>query len=87
MARHYYRTNVPLPIMIVWWVFLGACALIFMIYDAVFKAPERKERAEAQAQWERNILMAGNLNRNTHQKMKSSAGFSSTDTTRRVAQR
>jgi len=53
MARHYYRTNVPLPIMVIWWVFLGVCAVIFMIYDAVFKAPERRERAEAQAQWER----------------------------------
>lgn len=53
MARHYYRTNVPLPVMIVWWVFLGACAVVFIIYDAVFKAPERKTQAEAQAVWER----------------------------------
>ena len=53
MARHYYRTNVPLPIMIVWWGFLGVCVVIFMIYDALFKAPERKAQAEAQMQWER----------------------------------
>lgn len=53
MARHYYRTNVPLPVMILWWGFLGVCAVIFMIYDAIFKAPERKSRAEAQATWER----------------------------------
>ncbi len=53
MARHYYRTNVPLPIMIIWWVFLGACFVVFMIYDAVFKAPERKAQAEAQVLWER----------------------------------
>jgi hypothetical protein len=39
--------------MVIWWVFLGICVVIFMIYDAVFKAPERRERAEAQAQWER----------------------------------
>jgi hypothetical protein len=53
MARHYYRTNVPLPVMILWWGFLGVCVVIFMIYDAIFKAPERKSRAEAQATWER----------------------------------
>jgi hypothetical protein len=53
MARHYYRTNVPLPVMILWWGFLGVCAVIFMIYDAIFKAPERKSRAEAQTTWER----------------------------------
>ena len=53
MARHYYRTNVPLPIMIIWWCFLGVCVVLFSIYDAVFKAPERKAQAEAQATWER----------------------------------
>jgi hypothetical protein len=53
MARHYYRTNVPLPVMIIWWVFLGVCVVIFLIYDAVFKAPERRAQAEAQATWER----------------------------------
>jgi hypothetical protein len=56
MARHYYRTNVPLPIMILWWVFIGICAVIFMIHDAIFKAPERKAQAEAQATWERQHL-------------------------------
>jgi len=39
--------------MIIWWVFLGICVVIFMIYDAVFKAPERKAQAEAQVLWER----------------------------------
>ena len=53
MARHYYRTNVPLPIMIIWWVFLGICFVVFMIYDAIFKAPERKAQVEAQVLWER----------------------------------
>jgi hypothetical protein len=53
MARHYYRTNVPLPIMIIWWGFLGICFVLFMIYDALFKAPERKAQAEAQILWER----------------------------------
>ena len=53
MARHYYRTNVPLPVMIIWWVFLGICVVIYGIYDVIFKAPERKAQAEAQATWER----------------------------------
>ena len=53
MARHYYRTNVPLPIMIIWWVFLGICVVIYGAYDAIFKAPERRAQAEAQATWER----------------------------------
>jgi hypothetical protein len=52
MARHYYRTNVPLPVMIVWWVFLGICVVIYGAYDVIFKAPERRARAEAQATWE-----------------------------------
>ena len=54
MARHYYRTNVPLPIMIIWWVFLGFCVLIYGCYDAVFKAPERNATRAAQAKWERD---------------------------------
>lgn len=53
MARHYYRTNVPLPIVILWWGFLGVCFILYMIYDATFKGPERKAQAEAQAAWER----------------------------------
>jgi hypothetical protein len=53
MARHYYRTNVPLPVMILWWGFLGVCFVIFMIYDAIFKAPERRAQAEAQTTWDR----------------------------------
>ncbi len=39
--------------MIIWWVFLGICFVVFMIYEAVFKAPQRKAQAEAQATWER----------------------------------
>jgi hypothetical protein len=54
MARHYYRTNVPLPVMIIWWVFLGICFLVYGAYDAVFQAPERRARQQAQAQWDRD---------------------------------
>ena len=50
MARHYYRTNVPLPIMILWWVFLGICVLIYGAYDSCVRGPTR----QAQAQWERD---------------------------------
>jgi hypothetical protein len=39
MARHYYRTNVPLPVMILWWGFLGVCVVVLMAYNAIFKAP------------------------------------------------
>lgn len=50
MARHYYRTNVPLPIMIVWWVFLGVCVLCYGCYDALVNGPTRR----AQARWDRD---------------------------------
>lgn len=54
MAKHYYRTNVPLPVMIVWWVFLGICMLVYGAYDALFQAPERHAQEHAQAQWDRD---------------------------------
>jgi hypothetical protein len=54
MARHYYRTNVPLPAMIIWWVFLGVCVLMYSCYDALFKAPERNAQEQAQQQWDRD---------------------------------
>lgn len=50
MAKHYYRTNVPLPIMIVWWVFCGICVLLYMGYDALVNGPKR----DAQKQWDRD---------------------------------
>ena len=50
MARHYYRTNVPLPVMIAWWVFLGICVLCYSCYDAVVNGPKKR----AQAQWDRD---------------------------------
>jgi hypothetical protein len=53
MAKHYYRTNVPLPIMVLWWVFLGVCVLLYGAYDAIFKAPERHATEQAQSQWDR----------------------------------
>jgi hypothetical protein len=56
MARHYYRTNVPLPVMILWWGFLGVCVVILMAYNAIFKAPEQRAQAEAQRTWERQHL-------------------------------
>lgn len=40
--------------MIIWWVFLGVCALIYGCYDAVFKAPERNATRAAQQKWERD---------------------------------
>jgi hypothetical protein len=49
MRRHYYRTNVPLPAMILWWIFLGVCVVIFSIYDSCAHGPVR----DAQAQWDR----------------------------------
>jgi hypothetical protein len=54
MGKHYYRTNVPLGLVILWWGFLGICAVIYMAYDAVFKAPARQEQMQAQKQWDRN---------------------------------
>jgi hypothetical protein len=36
--------------MIIWWVFLGVCVLVYGCYDAVVNGPTRR----AQAQWERN---------------------------------
>jgi hypothetical protein len=53
MARHYYRTNVPLSAMIVWWGFLAVCIIIFAAYNAIVKEPERRAQAEAQRTWER----------------------------------
>jgi hypothetical protein len=54
MAKHYYRTNVPLPIMIIWWVFIGICVLLYSGYDALFKAPERHEQEQRQEQWDKD---------------------------------
>jgi hypothetical protein len=56
MARHYYRTNVPLPVMVLWWVFCGICVLIYGCYDYVFQKPQRDVTAQAQVQWERRHL-------------------------------
>jgi hypothetical protein len=39
--------------MIVWWVFLGACVVVYGLYHAVVYGPEEKARAQAQAQWDR----------------------------------
>ena len=53
MARHYYRTNVPLPIMMLKWVAIGIFGGLFLLYDACFVKPGRDERMEAQRQWDR----------------------------------
>ena len=54
MARHYFRTNIPFPIMLLWWGFLGVCVLVYGCYDALFLAPERSARLHAQQQWDRD---------------------------------
>jgi hypothetical protein len=53
MARHYYRTNVPLGVMFIKWIGLGILVLGYMAYDACFKAPQRETQRVAQAQWDR----------------------------------
>jgi hypothetical protein len=50
MARHYYWTNVPLPVMILWWIFLGICIVCYSCYNALVNGPKEK----AQAQWDRD---------------------------------
>jgi hypothetical protein len=52
MSRHYHRTNVPPRGMIVWWVFLGICAVCFSIYYAIVNGPKKK----AQEQWDREYF-------------------------------
>jgi len=52
MGRHYYRTNIPFPVMLIWWVFLGICVVMYSCYDAVFNAPTRRAQQQAQAQWD-----------------------------------
>lgn len=52
MAKH-YRTNVPFSATLVWWMFLGICALVYGFYDAIFLAPKRFARERAQEQWDR----------------------------------
>jgi hypothetical protein len=49
MARHYYRTNVPLPIMFLKWIGLGILAVIFLLYDTCANGPKRA----AQREWDR----------------------------------
>ena len=61
MARHYYRTNVPLPVMLVWWVFLGICVIAYGAYDFLAHGPERK----AQAQWDRDHFNGWRLEKET----------------------
>jgi len=40
--------------MIIWWVFLGICVLVYGCYDALFQAPARRAQQEAQQQWDRD---------------------------------
>jgi len=53
MARHYYRTNVPLPIMFLKWIAIGIFGGLFLLYDACFEKPARDARREAQVHWDR----------------------------------
>ena len=62
MARHYYRTNVPLPIMIIKWVGLGILGLCFLAYDACVNGPKR----HAQAQWDREHFNGWRLEKQTY---------------------
>jgi len=64
VARHYYRTNIPLPAMLLWWVFLGICFLVYGCYDLVFQAPGRHAREQAQAQWDRDHFSGWRLSQN-----------------------
>lgn len=68
MARHYYRTNVPLPVMILWWGFIGICALIYGCYDAVFKAPEREAVISAQQKWDREHFNGWRLQERSYER-------------------
>jgi hypothetical protein len=49
MARHYYRTNVPLPVMTLKWVGLGILGLCFLAYNACVNGPKRGLRRK----WDR----------------------------------
>jgi hypothetical protein len=40
--------------MLIWWAFLGICVLVYGCYDALFQAPERHAREQAQEQWDRD---------------------------------
>ena len=66
MARHYYRTNVPLGVMIIKWVGLGILVLGYMAYDACFKAPEREAQRTAQEQWDRLHFNGWRLEKQTY---------------------
>lgn len=68
MARHYYRTNVPLPVMLVWWAFLGICCLIYGCYDVVFVAPGRNATQEARKKWDRDHFNGWQLQEQPYEK-------------------
>lgn len=66
MARHYYRTNVPLPVMILKWIAVGVFGLCFFAYDSCFNAPKREAERQAQAQWDRERFNGWRLTKQTY---------------------
>ena len=63
MARHYYRTNVPLPIMLLKWIGMGILVVIAMLYGTCFEAPKR----HAQQQWDREHFNGWRLESQTYE--------------------
>jgi hypothetical protein len=53
MAKHYYRTNVPLIFVVLKFVGIGILGGLYLLYDACFVKPGRDARIEAQKQWDR----------------------------------
>jgi hypothetical protein len=66
MARHYYRTNVPLGIMFLKWIGIGVLAVMYLLYDACFVKPERDARIEAQKHWDRQHFNGWRLEKNSY---------------------
>ena len=62
MARHYYRTNVPLPIMMLKWIGLAIFIPLFLLYDTCANGPKR----EAQGQWDRQHFNGWRLEKDTY---------------------
>jgi hypothetical protein len=63
MARHYYRTNVPLPIMFLKWIGMGILVAIALLYDTCANGPKR----EAQARWDREHFNGWRLEAQTYE--------------------
>ena len=62
MARHYYRTTVPLGIMFLKWIGIALFFGIYLLYDACANGPKRT----AQAQWDRDHFNGWRLEAQTY---------------------